>query len=139
MGHAYADVELSNPRRSELAALHVTALAGTGAMVLCIPKHVALQLGLETEYEREVTLAEGRRTKVPYVGQIRVSFGNRGCFVGAFVLGDTVLLGVIPMEDMDLVVDSNRRAVVANPENPKFAHALVKGCPRARRTADASV
>ena len=27
-------------------------------------------------------------------------FENRNCFVGALVLGDEVLLGVVPMEDM---------------------------------------
>ena len=38
------------------------------------------------------------------LGPIRVHFENRGCYVGAIVRGDQVLLGAILMEDMDLVV-----------------------------------
>jgi hypothetical protein len=41
---------------------------------------------------------------VPYVGPIEVRFKNRVGFAGALVMGDQVLLGAIPMEDMDLVV-----------------------------------
>ena len=37
---------------------------------------------------------------VPYAGPIEILFENRNCFVGALVLGDEVLLGVVPMEDM---------------------------------------
>ena len=128
MGHAFADIELSNPRRRELAALRVRAVADTGALMLCIPEHVALQLGLEKEWEREVTLADGRQCKVPYVGPLRVVFGNRGCFVGAFVLGDEVLLGSVPMEDMDLVVSPSGRSVTVNPASPNLPQARVKPC-----------
>ena len=38
------------------------------------------------------------------MGPIEVSFANRRCFTGAMVLGNEVLLGAIPMEDMDLVL-----------------------------------
>jgi len=94
--------------------------------MLCIPEHIALQLGLETESEREVTLADGRNLKVPYVGPVRVTFDGRICFVGALVLGDEVLLGAVPMEDMDLVIAPGRRAVTVNPESPNIPHARVK-------------
>ncbi len=33
-----------------------------------------------------------------------MAFGDRLCFVGALVMGDDVLLGAVPMEDMDLTV-----------------------------------
>lgn len=126
MGHAYAEIELSHPGRPELRPLRVKALADTGALMLCIPEHVALQLGLETESEREVTVADGRRRKVPYVGPIRVAFDGRSCFVGALVLGDEVLLGAVPMEDLDLVISPGRRTVTVNPESPNIPHARVK-------------
>lgn len=126
MGQVYAEIELSNPRRTLFKSVRVRALVDIGAMTLCIPEHVALQLGLETEYEREVTFADGRKQKVPYVGPLRVTFEGRGCFVGALVLGDEVLLGAVPMEDMDLVVAPSRRSVIANPESPNLPHARVK-------------
>ena len=48
---------------------------------------------------KEVTLADGSKTLVPYVGPVRVAFANRTGFVGALVLGEEVLMGAIPMED----------------------------------------
>jgi hypothetical protein len=41
-------------------------------------------------------------------------------------LGDEVLLGAVPMEDMDLVVSPSHRKVVVNPESPNIPHALAK-------------
>jgi hypothetical protein len=55
------------------------------------------------------------------VGPIRVRFENRECYVGAVVLGDEVLLGAVPMDDMDLVVIPSARRVVVNPLHPDFA------------------
>lgn len=131
MGHAFAEIELSNARKPELRPVRVRALSDAGALMLCIPEHVALQLGLDTESEREVTVAAGRKRKVPYVGPVRVSFDGRMCFVGALVVGDEVLLGSVPMEDMDLVISPGRRAVSVNPESPNIPHARVKplACP----------
>lgn len=126
MGHAFADIELSNPARPGLAAFKARALADTGALMLCLPEHVALQLELSQESEREVTVADGRKQRVPYVGPVRVRFGSRTCFVGALVLGDEVLLGSVPMEDMDLLVDPARREVIVDPANPNLPHARVK-------------
>jgi clan AA aspartic protease len=126
MGHVFADMDLSNPRGPDLEPVRVKALADTGALMLCIPEHVALQLKLETESMREVSLADGRSMTVPYVGPIRVRFGKRFCYVGALVLGDEVLLGDVPMEDMDLVVSPNRREITVDPSSPNIPHARVK-------------
>ena len=94
--------------------------------MLCLPQHVVTQLDLETESEREITVADGRSTRVPYVGPVRVTFENRSCFVGALVLGDETLLGAVPMEDLDLVIAPGRQSVSVNPESPNFPHARVK-------------
>jgi clan AA aspartic protease len=130
MGHVFAEIELSNPREPGLLPVKVTALADTGALMLCIPEHLALQLKLETESEREVSVADGRSKNVPYVGPIRVQFGKRFCFVGALVLGDEVLLGAVPMEDMDLVVSRSRREITPDPASPNIPHARVKSLTR---------
>ena len=126
IGNVFADIELSNPRRTELRPVRVRALADTGALTLCIPEHVALQLELETESTREISVADGRKMNVPYVGPIRVGFENRICFVGALVLEDEVLLGAVPMEDMDLVVSPGRREVTVDPASPNLPHVRVK-------------
>ena len=61
----------------------------------------------------------------PYVGPTRIRFANRGCFTGALVLGEKVLLGSIPMEDMDLLVHPLPRELVVNPESPNIASGIV--------------
>jgi clan AA aspartic protease len=126
MGLITTSLTLSNPREAELEPIIVNALVDTGALHLCVPEHIALQLKLDTLYEREVTVADGRRQVVPYVGPLEVKFGNRGCFTGALVLGDEVLLGAVPMEDMDLVIEPASRTVTANPASPNIPSAIVK-------------
>jgi clan AA aspartic protease len=126
MGYVQATIELSNPREPELQPISTAALADTGALMLCIPEHLALQLKLERESEREVTVADGRSMTVPYVGPVKVAFGDRICFVGALVMGDDVLLGAVPMEDMDLTVHPSRQQLEPDPRSPNIPHALVK-------------
>ena len=126
MGLASARITLSNSRLDSLKPVEVEALADTGAVFLCIPEHVANQLRLELDSGKEVTTADGNRRMCRYVGPIHIRFENRSCYVGAIVLGDQVLLGAIPMEDMDLVVLPLERRVAVNPLNPNFAAGLVK-------------
>ena len=118
--------QLLNPLCQELAPLEVSALADTGAVHLCIPEHVALQLQLQELEKREVVLADGHRRTVPYMGPVEVRFRNRRCFTGAMVLGNEVLLGAIPMEDMDLVLQPQLQSIDVNPESPNIAVSLAK-------------
>jgi clan AA aspartic protease len=83
MGLIRGSVTLANPTRPELVPLPVSALADTGAVHLCIPEHLAIQLELAELERREVVLADGRRRTVPYVGPVEVRFGNRRCRSGA--------------------------------------------------------
>ena len=126
MGLSSAKILLDNPRLPALLPMEVEALADTGALFLCIPEHVANQLQLHESSKKEVTIADGRRMFCPYVGPIHIQFENRECYVGAVVLGDQVLLGAVPMEDMDLIVIPSERRVAVNPLNPNFAAGLVK-------------
>jgi clan AA aspartic protease len=126
MGYVHAEIELSNPKEATLGKLVTTSLVDTSALTLCIPEHVRLQLNLEEAEKREVTTADGRKTLVSYVGPVMVRFQNRSAFVGALVLGDEVLLGAVPMEDMDLVVIPATRTLAVNPQSPNFPQALVK-------------
>ena len=126
MGFVTAKLQLSNPREPLLAPVEVPALADTGALFLCIPEHVRLQLDLEELEQREVKLADGTRATYPYVGPIVARFKNRTGYVGALVLGDEVLLGAIPMEDMDLVVNPCDGSVDVNPESPNIASGICK-------------
>jgi clan AA aspartic protease len=127
MGITYTNIEIRNPIRPDLSPIASTAPADTGALHLCLPRHIALQLALDTQEEREVTLADGSKLLVPYVGRVGLRFDNRQCFVGALVMGGEVLLGAIPMEDMDLVVVPMTRQVTINPASPNIPSSVAKG------------
>ena len=126
MGLIRGTFQLLNPLSQELAPLEVSALADMGAVHLCIPEHIALQLQLQELEKREVVLADGHRRTVPYMGPVEVRFRNRRCFTGAMVLGNEVLLGAIPMEDMDLVLQPQLQSIDVNPESPNIAVSLAK-------------
>jgi clan AA aspartic protease len=125
MGLIHTEITLRNPRYPELRPIVTKALVDTGAITLCIPEHVALQLKLDEAEKREVTIADGTKRSVSYVGPVQVFFDNRSSFCGAMVLGDTVLLGAIAMEDMDLVISPKHQRIEVNPDSPNFAQAIV--------------
>jgi len=122
----FADIVLSNPSKVEISAIPVRAMAGTGALMLCLPERIAIQLDLQTEFSREVTAADGRSMTVPYAGPVKIVFENRMCFVGALVMGDEVLLGAVPMEDMDLILRPSLEKITVNPASPNLPRAKVK-------------
>lgn len=127
MGLVNGQLILKNPRLPELEPVSVNAVVDTGAVHLCIPEHVQIQLKLEAIDRKEVTLADGSRKLVPYVGPIEIKFKNRTGFAGALVLGDQVLMGAIPMEDMDLVVIPKTRTIDVNPDSPNVASSVAMG------------
>ncbi len=121
-----ASVQLLTPRGPDVPGLEATARADSGAVHLCIHEHLALQLQLRELERREVVLADGSHRSVPYMGPVEVRFANRRCFTGAMVLGDDVLLGAIPMEDMDLVLQPQLQQLTVNPANPNLPLSIAK-------------
>jgi clan AA aspartic protease len=117
---------LLNPRDPEVSPITVEALADTGSVHMIIPDHVRIQLKLEEQDRKEVTLADGSKRLVSYVGPLEIRFKNRVGFAGALVMGDQTLLGAIPMEDMDLVVSPRGRSVEVNPDSPNIACSIAK-------------
>ena len=130
MGLVRTKISLGNPKRPDLAPIEVDALVDAGALHLCIPPDVAIQLQLE---EREAAVADGSKHLVPYVGPLVAAFGRRSCFTGAMALGDDVFLGAIPMEDMDLVVRPATKDVVPNPSNPNIPASIAIGTVSSRK------
>jgi clan AA aspartic protease len=126
MGIIRSTFRFSNPVRTDLQPIDVNCLVDTGAIHLCLPQHIAIQLDLKELERREVTVADGRRLSVPYCGPIQIRFKNRNSFTGALVMGNEPLLGAIPMEDMDLVIDPSRQSVDVNPHSPNVPQSLAK-------------
>ena len=121
MGLTGAKVRLRNPRLPDLEPVEIDALADTGTMYLCIPRWLQRRLQLEESEKKTVTLADGSRVLVPYVGPVELQFDNRTGYTGALVMGEQPLLGAIPMEDMDLVVVPQTRQIIVNPASPDMA------------------
>jgi clan AA aspartic protease len=136
MGIVYQHIRISNAAKPNLEEIDAKALVDSGAIDLCIPRHVAIQLKLETVEQREVTYADGRKEAVDYVGPVKVECFGRHAFTGAMVMGDVVLLGAIPMESMDLLVDPRRLQLIPNPENPNIPGALAMGVSYPRKAAE---
>jgi len=124
MGLIYTNIKLSNPANDLLSEIETRALVDTGALFLCIPEHIAIQLKLKEYEKREVTV-DGSKKLCPYVGPIKINYENRMCLTGALVLGDSVLLGAIPIEDMDLIIHPAQLKLTVNPQNPNIAGAIV--------------
>ena len=127
MGIVYQHIRIANAARPELEDVDAKALVDSGALDLCIPRLVAAQLKLSVLEQRLVTYADGRKELVDYVGPILVEVFGRKAFTGAMVMGDQVLLGAIPMESMDVLIDPRSQMLVPNPDNPNVPGALAMG------------
>jgi clan AA aspartic protease len=126
MGTTYAELKLTNLFSKQTVA--VRALVDTGATFMCVTEEIAVQLGFDISEVTQhiVTLADGRQLKVPRIAPIEIVFGNRSYITEALVLGDEALMGVLPLEAMDLLVDPLREQLIVNPAHPNFPVALAK-------------
>ena len=112
----------------EEGRISLDALVDTGATFMCVTEEIAMQLGFDiTEVSQQVvTLADGHQRKVPKIAPVEIAFENRSYVTEAVVIGNEPLLGVIPLEAMDLVVDPRRQVLIVNPQHPNYPVALVK-------------
>ena len=126
MGLVNAKVVLRNPTQPDIEPVEIDALVDSGAVHMCIPQHVQIQLKLAETDKKEAILADGSRKLVPYVGPIEIRFKDRVGFAGALVMGDQPLIGVIAMEDMDLVISPKTKSLDVNPSSPNIATSMAK-------------
>ena len=126
MGLTYATLKLTNLFGKQ--QVEVAALVDTGATFMCVTEEIALQLGFDiTEVRQQVvTLADGHQRMVPKIAPIEIAYANRTYVTEAVVLGNEPLLGVIPLEAMDLIVDPRRQELIVNPQHPNYPVALAK-------------
>lgn len=126
MGLTYAELKITNLFTKQ--SIQANALVDTGATFMCVTEEMALQLGFDISevVGHFVTLADGQQIKVPRIAPIEICFGNRSYVTEALVLGDEPLMGVLPLEAMDLMVDPMRQQLVVNPAHPNFPVASAK-------------
>ena len=98
MGLVKAQINLRNPIQTSLKAIDTSCLVDSGALHLCLPEHLAIQLGYDLAQSdtREVTTADGKKRLVPYIGPIQVKFQTRSCFVGPSFWEMNLFLDLFP-------------------------------------------
>ncbi len=115
-------IDLRRKRISEkqVRKMEVEVLVDSGAIMLAINETIKIQLGLETIDTDIAQLADGSTLELDVVGPVEVRFANRRAMVEALVLpGESEpLLGAIPMEQMDVLIDPRRQELVVNPKHP---------------------
>ena len=113
---------------SEIKRAKVTALVDSGAYMLAINEQLKTQLDLAVLGNQVAELADGTRVSLEIVGPVEVLFENRSTSVRAMVLpGDAeVLLGSIPMEDLDVLIDPRQQKMIVNPAHPYVAEKPLK-------------
>ena len=126
MGLTYAQLKLTNLFTKQ--TVEFRALVDTGATSMRVTEEIAHQLGFDTtEVSTQfVRTADGRQLKVPKIAPVEIAFENRTYVTEALVLGDEPLMGVQPLEAMDLVVDPNKQQIVVNPAHPNYPVASAK-------------
>ena len=125
MGMVYTEITLSNSgdatnamrgiiSEPEIRKTTVKAVVDSGAATLVINEAIRQQLGLAIIETKELTMADGSRQKFTITEPVKVQWKNRWSVCKAMV-GATakyILLGAIPMEDMDLIVCPKKEEVV---------------------------
>ena len=98
----------------------IEAIVDTGATTLVLPADVVERLGFAVEGQRFVKYADARREAIPWVSGVRLEILGRAMTCDALVTpaGSTALIGQIPLEALDLIVDPKNRDVRVNPESP---------------------
>jgi clan AA aspartic protease len=112
----------------DIKSVKVLALVDSGSYMMAINETIASQLDLGKLDEKSVQLADGTIRMVNVVGPIIIKFDNRKATCSALVLpGDAeVLLGAIPMEEMDVLIDPKKQKLIVNPDHPYQAVVKLK-------------
>ena len=120
MGTVHAIITLKNLRDvigadfgyvDEIRQFQVETIVDTGASTLCITEELCRQLGLEIIGEKPVSVANGARVMAKIADWVEIHWKDRSTACRPYVVpgGKETLLGCIPLEAMDLIVDPVRQ------------------------------
>ena len=92
------------------------ALVDTGATMLAMPARLIQQLGLRKSYAKRSIFSAGSGQTTVYEAA-RLTIGDRHCTVDVMEVPDDVpvLVGQVPLEMMDYVVDPQGCRLIGNP------------------------
>ena len=139
MGFVKAIIEIANSldmgmarkgliQRDAIRKSDVEILVDTGAYNLSINEKLAAQLGLEAVGKQSFELADGEIRKFDVAEPVEIRFKNRTTTCNPIILpGNTeMILGCIPLEDMDLVIDPRRESLDLPADRPYIAQKKLK-------------
>jgi clan AA aspartic protease len=125
MGTVYADLTLRNLEDVTLAKLGhlkpedvrtitVKAIVDTGAYSIMIDDETMKKLGLGVSGEQKVRIASGERLACPLTTPVEINWKDRQSVMRAITMPGLpqVLLGLLPLEEMDLMVHPSRQELV---------------------------
>ena len=112
----------------EVRRFPLNILVDSGAHQLVLNENIQEQLKLPVLGKKKAQMADGRIIECDVVGPVELRFKNRETTCRAIILPGDVepLLGVIPMEDMDVLIHPLRNELIVNPEHPYYAQVKVK-------------
>jgi len=125
MGIVQAEITLKNAfdvgnsqrgliKAQDIRLKTIQAVVDTGAMTLVIDEELCLELGLGIMGKRQVTLANDVKETVKIAEPVEVHWKDRDMVCRPWVVQNTpkTLLGAIPLEEMDLMVDPKHQELV---------------------------
>ena len=134
MGHVNTQITLKNIRdifkakegiikEPEIRKATIDVMVDTGATMLVINEQLFRQLGLDVMGKREITLANDAKETCKVTEPLEINWENRSVAMSALVVENAsdFLLGVLPLEGMDLMVDTvNQRLVGAHGDHQVY-------------------
>lgn len=102
----------------KVKSVSLEMIVDTGATLVALPEAIVRRLALARSYKRESRLADGTTIDSWVVSGATILLDGRKCTVDCVVVpdGSPALLGQIPLEQMDLLVDCFRRRLVGRHE-----------------------
>jgi len=125
MGQVFADITIKNAgdvtlteygykKEQEIRQTTINILVDTGAGTLVITEDMQNELGLKARAEQPVRIANNASVNVKEADPVEVHWKNRSMVCRPWVIpgAQKALLGLIPLEAMDLIVDPNQQIVI---------------------------
>ena len=125
MGTVYTDLTLQNAddlalarrgylKKEDIRTVTVTAMVDTGAYTLMLDEETCQKLGLESTGEQKIRIANGESLMCPVTGPVEINWKDRQSVMRAVSVPGLpkILLGLLPLEEMDLVVHPSRHELV---------------------------
>ncbi|MHB1422500.1 MAG: clan AA aspartic protease [Gemmataceae bacterium] len=96
----------------------IDALVDTGTMPLMLPRRVVEQLGLQ-RYRTRRAKTSGGMTDIPICGMVLLTVQGRECRLEIGEIPDEcpVLIGQVPLELLDFIVDPIHQRLIGNPDH----------------------